>query len=67
MEISCIHMQMLVRLHVNKIDFHMKGFALGLTLKQRQKATRKSPIDLLYLILVVVQYGSVFARFYSRL
>ena len=23
----------------------MKGFALGLTLKQRQKATRKSPIN----------------------
>ena len=36
----------LVLLHVNKTDFHMKGFALGLALKQRRKATRKSPIDL---------------------
>ena len=31
-------------LRVNKTDFHMKGFALGLALKQRLKATRKSPI-----------------------
>ena len=31
-------------LHVNKTDFHMKGFALGLALKQRRNATRKSPI-----------------------
>ena len=31
-------------LYVNKTDFHMKGFALGLALKQRRKATRKSPI-----------------------
>ena len=31
-------------LHVNKTNFHMKGFALGLALKQRRKATRKSPI-----------------------
>ena len=30
---------------VNKTDFHMKGFALGLALKQGLKATRKSPID----------------------
>ena len=29
---------------MNKPDFHMKGFALGLVLKQRQKATRKWPI-----------------------
>ena len=26
---------------VSKTHFHMKGFALGLVLKQRQKATRK--------------------------
>ena len=32
-------------LRVNKINFHMKGFALGLALKERRKATRKSPID----------------------
>ena len=31
-------------LHVNKTNFHMKSFALGLALKQRRKATRKSPI-----------------------
>ena len=43
MEISFIHMQILVHLHVNKTNFHTKGFALGLALKQRQKATRKSP------------------------
>ena len=27
---------------MNKTDFHMKDFALGLALKQRRKATRKS-------------------------
>ena len=32
-------------LRVNKTNFHMKGFALGLALKQRRKATRKSPIE----------------------
>ena len=30
---------------VSKTHFHMKGFALGLVLKQRQKRTRKWPID----------------------
>ena len=45
MEISFIHTQILVHnLHVNKTNFHMKGFALGLALKQRRKATRKSPV-----------------------
>ena len=29
--------RILVHLHVNKTDFHMKGFALGLALKQRRK------------------------------
>ena len=47
MEISFIHMQMLVCLHVNKTNFHMKGFAPGLALKLRRKATRKLPIHLL--------------------
>ena len=28
-------------LHVNKTNFHMKGFILGLTLKQKWKATRQ--------------------------
>ena len=45
MEISFIHMQMSVHLHVNKTNFHVKGFVLGLALKQRQKATCKSPIN----------------------
>ena len=40
-------MQMLVCLHVNKTNFHMKGFAPGLALKLRRKATRKLPIHLL--------------------
>ena len=31
-------------LRVNKTNFHMKDFTLGLALKQRRKATRKSPI-----------------------
>ena len=44
MEISFIHMQILVHLQVNKTNFHVKGFTLGLTLKQRQNETRKSPI-----------------------
>ena len=32
-------------LRVNKTNFHIKGFALGLALKQRGNATRKSPIE----------------------
>ena len=44
LEISFIRMQILVYLHVNKTNFHMKGFTPGLALKQTQKATRKSPI-----------------------
>ena len=39
-EISFIHMQCLVHFHVNKTNFHMKGFALGLALKQSRKATQ---------------------------
>ena len=45
MEICFIHTQILVHLQATKTNFHIKGFALGLTLKQRRKATRKSPID----------------------
>ena len=41
-------MQILVHLHVNKTNFHMKGIALGLALKQRRNATRKSTIDPLH-------------------
>ena len=44
-KISYIYMQSLVHLHVNKTDFHVKAFALGLALKQRRKATQKSSID----------------------
>ena len=40
MKISFIDTQISVDLHVNKTNFH-SGFALGLTLKQRWKATRK--------------------------
>ena len=46
MEISFIHTQILVQLHVNKTNFHMKGFTLGLALKQRRKVTRKSPVTI---------------------
>ena len=45
MEISFIHTEILVHVHVNKTIFHMKGFALGLALKDRQrKAMQKLPI-----------------------
>ena len=44
MEINFVHTQILVHLHVNKTNFHTKGFALELALKQRRKATRESPI-----------------------
>ena len=43
-QISFIHMKMNQNLRVNKTNFHMKGFALGLALKQRRNTTRKSPI-----------------------
>ena len=46
MEISFIHTQISVHLHVNQTNFHMKGFALGLALKQRRKATWKLPIQI---------------------
>ena len=42
MEISFIHAQSLIHLHVNKTNFNMKSFALGLALKLRRQATRKS-------------------------
>ena len=47
MEINVIYTQ-IVHLHVNKTNLHMKGFALGLALKQRRKETRKSPITVNY-------------------
>ena len=45
MEISFIHTQMNQNLRVNKTNFHRKGFALGLALKQRWKATQKWAIE----------------------
>ena len=33
-------------LRVNKTNFDMKGFALGLALKQKRKATGKSPVNI---------------------
>ena len=38
------HMQMSFQSLANKTDFHLKGFALDLALKQRLKATPKWPI-----------------------
>ena len=61
MEISFIHTQILVQLHVNKTNFHVKGFALGLALKQRRKATRKSPIIYSHSILVFPQTPEMLA------
>ena len=46
MEISFIHMQILVHLHVNKTTFHMKGFALPDSLWNGWKTTQKWPIEL---------------------
>ena len=48
MEINSIHTQILVHLRVNKTNFHIKDYALGLALKQRRKATRKSPIHFIF-------------------
>ena len=42
-----LHTQILVHLHAKyKTHFHMKGFALGLTLKQRRKASHKLSIQM---------------------
>ena len=41
MKISIIHMHILVHLHVNKTNFHMRGLALGLALGQMQKVIWK--------------------------
>ena len=54
MEVSFIHMQILVHLHVNKTNFHMKGLTLGLALKLRRKATRKSPILLTVKFIIII-------------
>ena len=41
-------------LRVNKTNFHMKGFALGLALKQRRKATQKSAIIIIIVIIIII-------------
>ena len=38
------HFHSQVHSNANQTHFHMKGFALGLVLKQRQNTTRKWPI-----------------------
>ena len=45
-------------LRVNKTNFHIKGFTLGLALKQRRKATWKSPIE----ISAAIQFPEHIAR-----
>ena len=42
-------MGMIFHSHVNKTHFHMKGCALGLTLKVRVFGTRKWPIHYFYI------------------
>ena len=42
-----------VYIYVNKTNFHIKGFTLGLALKQRQKPTQKSPIKVKVIFAVV--------------
>ena len=39
-------------LHVNKTNFHIKGFALGLTLRQRRKTAQKSLIITVFVLVV---------------
>ena len=65
MEISFIHMQIWVHFHVNKTNFHMKGFALGLALVQRRNGTRKSPI-LLTLHIISCQIVRIKIIFHSE-
>ena len=43
-QISFIHVEMDKIRHANKTNFHMKGFALALALRQRRKTTWKSTI-----------------------
>ena len=59
-KIYFIEMQILVHLHVNKTNFHMKGFELGLALKQRRKATRKWAIRARHNFLAGRQFYVIF-------
>ena len=44
LKISLMYLQILVHLHVIYTNFHIRGFALSLILKQSRQATRKSPV-----------------------
>ena len=46
-------------LHVNKTNFHMKGFAPGLALKQRRNVTQKSPIASVLGVFVLMSEGRI--------
>ena len=41
--------------NANQTHFHMKGFALGLVLKQRQKATRKWHVEVLISLVICIK------------
>ena len=66
MEISFIHMKMNHNLRVNKTNFYMKGFALGLALKQRRNATRKSPIYVSFFFTTFLLCARTHARKHTR-
>ena len=44
---------------VNKPNFHMKGFALGLALKQRRKATRKLSIKVSFIFILLSELVNI--------
>ena len=50
MEISFIHMQSLVHLHVNKTNFHMKGFAPGLAWNRGETQLGNRLLDIHYFL-----------------
>ena len=50
MEISFIHMQSLVHLHVNKTNFHMKGFAPGLAWNRGETQLGNRLLDINYFL-----------------
>ena len=51
------------QIYVNKTNFHMKGFTLGLALKQRRKVTRTSPIDIAHFTIAREYTCSFFIKF----
>ena len=54
-----------VHSNANHTHFHMKDFALGLGLKQRQKATRKWPIEQHFPVVLFVMLYKVVLTFES--